>query len=69
MTQTLLATAALLMVMPAHADISVTSPNFTYSENFDSLSTSTTASPWVNDSTLAGWSLINGAGASGYRRA
>ncbi len=64
MTQTLLATAALLMVMPAHADISVTSPNFTYSENFDSLSTSTTASPWVNDSTLAGWSLINGAGAA-----
>lgn len=64
MTKTLLATAALLVLLPAHADISVTSPAFTYSETFDSLSTSTVASPWVNDSTLAGWSLINGAGAA-----
>jgi len=64
MTKTLLATAALLVLLPAHADISVTSPSFTYSETFDSLSTSTTASPWVNDSTLTGWSLINGAGAA-----
>lgn len=64
MTKTLLASAALLVLLPAHADISVTSPAFTYSENFDSLSTSTTASPWVNDGTLAGWSLINGAGAA-----
>ncbi|MDO9075328.1 MAG: PEP-CTERM sorting domain-containing protein [Rubrivivax sp.] len=61
MTKTLLASAALLVLLPAHADISVSSPAFTYSENFDSLSTSTTASAWVNDGTLAGWSLINGA--------
>lgn len=64
MTKTLFASAALLALLPAHADISVSSPAFTYSENFDSLSTSTTASPWVNDSTLAGWSLFNGAGAA-----
>lgn len=64
MTKNLLATAALLALLPAHADIAVTSPTFTYSETFDSLSTSTTASSWVNDSTLAGWSLINGAGAA-----
>jgi hypothetical protein len=62
MTKTLLASAALLVLLPAHADISVTSPSFTYSENFDTLSTSTTASAWVNDSTLAGWSLFTGAG-------
>lgn len=61
MTKTLLATATLLVLLPAHADISVTSPAFSYSETFDTLSTSTTASPWVNDSTVVGWSLINGA--------
>lgn len=64
MTKTLLATAALLVLLPAHADISVTSPAFTYSESFDTLSTSTTPSAWVNDSTLAGWSLFNAAGAA-----
>ncbi len=64
MTKTLLATAALLVLLPAHADISVGSPTFSYSENFDSLSTATTASPWVNDSTLAGWSLFNSGGAA-----
>lgn len=64
MNKTLLATAALLVLLPAHADIGVTSPGFTYSENFDSLSTSTTASPWANDSTLVGWSLFNGTGAA-----
>lgn len=64
MTKTLLTTAALLVLLPAHADIGVTSPAFSYTETFDSLSTSTTASPWVNDGTLPGWSLINGAGAA-----
>lgn len=64
MTKTLLASAALLVLLPAHADIGVGSPSFTYSEAFDTLSTSTVASPWVNDGTLAGWSLFNGAGAA-----
>ncbi len=58
MTKTLLATAALLTLLPAHADIGVASSAFSYSQSFDSLTTSTTASAWVNDSTLAGWSLI-----------
>lgn len=64
MTKTLLVSAALLVLLPAHADISVNSTNFTYSQNFDSLSTSTSASPWVNNSTLAGWSLVNSIGAA-----
>jgi hypothetical protein len=57
MTKTLLASAALLSLLPAHAAITVTGPGFTYAESFDSLTTSTTAVPWVNDSTLPGWSL------------
>ena len=64
MLKTLLASAALLALLPAHADISVTSPSFTYAENFDTLSTSTTASAWANDSTLAGWSLFASTGAA-----
>jgi len=68
MFKTLLSSAVLLTLLPAHADISVTSPSFTYGQNFDSLTTSTTASAWVNDSTLAGWSLIvsNGSAAPTY---
>ncbi len=62
MIKSLLASATLLALLPAHAGISVGSPGFTYAETFDSLSTSTTASAWVNDSTLAGWSLFNAAG-------
>ena len=60
MTKILLATALPLLALslaPAHAAISVGSVAFTYSQDFDSLTTSTTAVPWVNDSTLAGWSL------------
>lgn len=57
---------ALLLVAQtqAQAQISVASPSFSYTQSFDSLTTSTTATPWVNDSTLPGWSLINSAGAA-----
>ena len=66
MTKTLLAHALPVMALPllalslapAHAAISVGSAGFSYSQDFDSLSTSTTAVPWTNDSTLAGWSLF-----------
>ncbi|MDP2008317.1 MAG: PEP-CTERM sorting domain-containing protein [Rubrivivax sp.] len=59
MTKSLLASAALLVLLPAHAEISVTSAAFTYGESFDSLTTTTgTAVAWANDSTLAGWSLF-----------
>ena len=34
-----------------------------YSQSFDTLTTSTTASTWGNDSTLAGWNLFTAAGA------
>jgi PEP-CTERM motif len=58
-TKTLLTAATLLAATAtAQAAISVTSAGFTYGESFDSLTTSTTATPWVNDSTLAGWSLF-----------
>ena len=60
MTKILLASALPLLALglaPAHAAVSVGSVGFSYSQDFDSLTTSTTAVPWVNDSTLAGWSL------------
>jgi PEP-CTERM motif len=57
-TKTLLTTATLLAASAAaQAAIPVGITGIAYSESFDSLTTSTTASPWVNDSTLAGWNL------------
>lgn len=64
MNRSLIATAALAAVLPAHADISVPTSSFTYSENFDTLTTSTTAQAWVNDGTLPGWSLLVSTGAA-----
>lgn len=65
MTKTLFAAAALAAVLPAHADISVGSAAFIYTQDFDSLTTTTgTAVPWANDSTLAGWSLFASTGAA-----
>lgn len=63
--KTYLAAGALIAALPAHADISVGSAAFTYTENFDSLTTTATATvPWANDSTLAGWSLFASTGAA-----
>lgn len=45
----------------AQATILVSSPSFVYSETFDSLVSAPAA--FVNDSTLAGWSLFRSAGA------
>jgi hypothetical protein len=64
MIKTLLPAAALLALLPAHADVSVTSPAFVYNETFDSLTSVTGAQPWVNDSTLPGWSLFISTGAA-----
>lgn len=60
MTKHLLAAAALLAAFSAHATVSVGSPAATYAQNFDTLAS--TAGAWVNDSTLAGWSLFNRTG-------
>lgn len=58
-TKTLIAAATLLATAgAAQAAIDVTTVGFTYNQNFDSLTTSTTAVAWANDSTLAGWSLF-----------
>lgn len=54
----LLVSAALFGAVSAQATVSVTSAAFTYNQSFDSLAASGTANPWINDSTLAGWSLI-----------
>jgi MYXO-CTERM domain-containing protein len=61
-----LATSAALAIaaIPASAAISIATPSSTYAQNFDSLTTSTTASPWANDSTLTGWSLFGSTGAA-----
>lgn len=60
-----LATAACLALMAplaAQATISLATPASTYSQNFDSLATTGATVAWVNNSTLAGWSLFTGAG-------
>ena len=46
----------------AQAAISIATAATTYNQSFDSLTTSTTAVAWTNDSTLAGWSLFTAAG-------
>jgi hypothetical protein len=56
--------AALLAAQPVLAAISVTSPGFVYTENFDSLPSASATNAWANDSTLAGWSLFNSTGAA-----
>ena len=61
MIKTLLASAALAALAalaPAQAAFTVSSASFTYSESFDSLTSSTAAQTWVNDSTLVGWNLF-----------
>jgi len=64
----LLATATLLSALSAQATVSVNSAAFTYSQSFDTLAASGTTNAWANDSTLAGWSLFNGATAlTNYR--
>jgi hypothetical protein len=51
------------VLLPAHAVISVGSPSFIYTQSFDTLTTTASATvAWANDSTLAGWSLFNGVG-------
>jgi hypothetical protein len=58
-TKTLIAAATLLATAgAAQAAIDVSTVGFTYNQNFDSLTTSTTAVAWANDSTLSGWSLF-----------
>lgn len=64
MKKILMASAALLALLPAHAAINIGSTAFSYAESFDSLTTSGTAVTWTNDSTLPGWSLFNATGAA-----
>lgn len=54
------AAALLCSAAAAQATILVSSPSFVYSETFDSLVSAPSA--FVNDSTLAGWSLFRTAG-------
>ncbi len=62
MNKSMLATLALAslspLCAPALAAINVAAPSFVYSQNFDSLTTSTVAVPWANDSSLPGWYLF-----------
>lgn len=63
-----LATILLLFTASWHASaaISIDDPSTVYQQNFDSLGAASASSPvtrpWVNDSTLEGWSLFNGLG-------
>lgn len=56
--------AVTLVAASAQAAVSVTSPSFTYSQNFDSLPSSGSTLTWVNDSTILGWDLYTGAGSA-----
>lgn len=49
--------AAMVASSPALATVSLTDTSG-YSQSFDALTTSTTASPWVNNGTLPGWYLF-----------
>jgi hypothetical protein len=53
--------AAILLALSAGANaaVSVTNTTFNYSQTFDSLASTGTSNAWINDSTLAGWSLFN----------
>ena len=64
MTKTLFASAVLALALPAQAQISLATPASTYSQNFDTLLTTGATNAWVNNSTLAGWSLFNSVGAA-----
>jgi len=59
-----LATAALLATVSAHAAFSLPSAAAVYQQSFDSLANSGANPAWVNNSTLAGWSLFNSLGAT-----
>lgn len=56
------ALSALGATLPAAAAVSLTGVATTYTQSFDSLATTGTLVSWVNDSTLAGWSLFTAAG-------
>jgi len=53
--------AGSIVFAAANAQVSI-SPSQGYTQNFDGLTTQTTAQTWTNDSTLAGWSLFNPSG-------
>jgi hypothetical protein len=46
-----------LSLTPAHATVNVDTDDFVYTQDFNSLTTSTTPSTWANNGTLAGWYL------------
>jgi len=56
-----LSTAGLAQAAPVVINAASTT---SYTQSFDTLTTSTTASTWGNDSTLAGWNLFTAAGAA-----
>lgn len=65
MSLRLLALAALSAVaLPSQAAIAIGGPVLNYTQTFDTLATAGTANPWLNDTTLTGWSLFTAAGTS-----
>lgn len=64
MTKTLIVLAALAASASSHAALSIDAVTQTVGQSFDSLAGSGTDNPFVNDGTLAGWSLFNVSGTS-----
>ncbi|MDY0745401.1 PEP-CTERM sorting domain-containing protein [Paucibacter sp. R3-3] len=63
--RTVLALAVLASAsLAAQAHVSLGSDSATYTQNFNSLTTSTSSQTFINDTTLAGWSLFNASGAA-----
>lgn len=54
---------AALLPTPAEAQVSLSTATGTYTQNFDTLASSGTNQVWANNTTIAGWSLINSLGA------
>ncbi|TXI20733.1 MAG: PEP-CTERM sorting domain-containing protein [Roseateles sp.] len=62
----LLASAALATALSAQASVTLSDATTTYTQNFDSLASSGASIAWVDDSTLAGWSLVAAAPVTTY---
>lgn len=56
--------AAALTSLSAHAAVTLSAPNATYSQSFDTLAAAGNGNGWINNSTLAGWSVYRNSSAN-----
>lgn len=56
--------AVALTSLSAQATVNLNAPNATYSQSFDTLASSGNGNGWINNSTLAGWSVYRNSSAN-----